>query len=368
MKKITLDGINLIASFDRDLASYAQRNSESRGRVYTEPLDPNRLPYQRDRDRVLHSTSFRRLIGKMQVVSPRYGDHFRNRLTHSLEVSQMARDMARQLGLNEDLAEAIALAHDLGHPPFGHAGERALDVKMKEQGQRFDHNKQSLRIVTAFEQRYPEFPGLNLSQEVLEGVQKHERKFERADGTSFYFPHLESQLVDICDEIAYLSADLEDGIRGGFIQIEDLKKATITKEVIEEVGTAHRSTVIRRTIRNLLAQLVEDTEAKIADLNIESVEDVQQSKVFIVGFNREYYGLFRELKQFMFDHYYLNPEVKEMSDRGVEMIYKVFDFLREHPDKIPDNFLPNEDLDRRVCDYIAGMTDHFLQNFYNDIR
>ena len=302
MKKIQLDGPDFIDVYDGLLAPYAQKNQTSRGRLHQEPIDPNRLPYQRDRDRVLHSTSFRRLIGKMQVVSPRYGDHFRNRLTHSLEVAQMARDMARQLHLNEDLAEAIALAHDLGHPPFGHAGERALDGKMKEQGEHFDHNKQSLRIVTAFEQRYPDFPGLNLSQEVLEGVQKHERKFERPDGTSFYFPHLESQLVDICDEIAYLSADLEDGIRGGFIAIEDLEKATITREVLAEVGGKHRSTVIRRTIRNLLAKLAEDTQKKIEALNITSVEDVQQSKVFIVGFNREYYALFRELKQFMFDH------------------------------------------------------------------
>ncbi len=369
--KILLDGETLLKNADKYLASYAQTNKKSAGRKYEEQVDPNRLPFQRDRDRIIHTTSFRRLQGKMQVVSPQYGDHFRNRLNHSIEVSQIARDLARQLKLNEDLVEAIALAHDLGHPPFGHTGEKTLDIKMKALGSNFDHNKQSLRVVENFERRYLEFPGLNLSQEVLEGIQKHETFFDRPAKQSIYSPHLEAQLVDISDEIAYLSADLEDGLRGGFFTISDLESIEITANGIDTLPKSekkHRSAIIRRIIRHLLIQIIEDTEINIKKYDIKTLEDVQKSKHKIVYFNTEFFSKFKTLKNFLFQNFYLSPEVKEMTKNGERIIMRVFDFLYKNQDKIPNDFLSDIKPTRRVCDYIAGMTDEFLITFYNKIK
>lgn len=365
-----LDGKNLWEKSDQDLALYAQKNKLSQGRQHEEAVDPNRLPFQRDRDRIIHTTSFRRLQGKMQVVSPKYGDHFRNRLSHSIEVAQVSRDLARQLRLNEDLVEAIALAHDLGHPPFGHMGELMLDKKMKKLGSNFDHNKQSLRVVTQFERRYLDFPGLNLSHEVLEGIQKHETFFDRPASQYIYSPHLEAQLVDIADEIAYLSADLEDGLRGNFFTIEDLGNIKITARAIAELEGSekkHRSTIIRRIIRYLLIQIVDDTEKNIEKLGIKTIEDVQCSKKRIVYFNSTFFKEFRELKNFLFQHYYLDPIVKDMTNKGEAIISKVFDFYYKNQEKMPQDFLPDVKPARRVCDYIAGMTDDFLTQLYKKI-
>ncbi|MCL4160112.1 UNVERIFIED_CONTAM: hypothetical protein GTU68_053005, partial [Idotea baltica] len=223
MVQKSLDGKHLWENYDQLLAPYAQKNALSRGRLFDEKPDPDRLPFQRDRDRIVHTKAFRRLQGKTQVVRPRKGDHYRNRLSHTIEVAQMARDVARTLKLNEDLAECLGLAHDLGHPPFGHGGETVLHQKMMTFGSAFEHNSQSIRIVKFFEQRYPDFNGLNLTHEVLEGLRKHDRVFENEKGQRIYTPHLESQLVDIADSIAYLSADLEDSLRGDFVHLEDLQ-------------------------------------------------------------------------------------------------------------------------------------------------
>ena len=351
-----LDGENFWGIYDGLLAPYAQKNSLSRGRAHQEYTDPNRLPFQRDRDRIIHTTSFRRLRGKMQVVSPSHSDHFRNRLSHTIEVAQFARDLARQLKLNEDLAEAIALGHDLGHPPFGHAGETALDLKMRELGHHFEHNAQSLRIVTHFERRYSDFPGLNLTYEVLEGLQKHHLN-----------PHLEAQLVDIADEITYLSADIEDGLRGGFIDFKGLKAVPICAQALSEIetktGKIHRSTFVRRLVRNLLAQLIVDTEENIRSEEIKTLQDVQNTQKTLVMFNAAFYKEFLALKKFLMDHYYGAPVVRAYTQAGQEKIFRGFDQLMANPSLIPVEFMPEEDLALRVCDYIAGMTDRFLENF-----
>ncbi len=366
-----LDGENILENTDKFLAPYAQKNKTSFGRKYKETPDPNRLPFQRDRDRIIHTTSFRRLQGKMQVVSPHYGDHFRNRLNHSIEVSQIARDLARQLKLNEDLVEAISLAHDLGHPPFGHTGEKTLNKKMKILGSNFDHNKQSLRVVENFERRYLSFPGLNLSREVLEGIQKHETFFDRPTLNGIYSPHLEAQLVDISDEIAYLSADLEDGLRGGFFSIKDLSQIEIPNLAIETLPKTekdHRSAIIRRIIKQLLITIVDNTNKNIKKFKIKTLENVQQSKQKIVYFDSEFFQKFKQLKDFLFKNFYLSPKVRKMTKNGEKIISKTFDFLYENPSEIPTNFLPEVKHQRRVCDYISGMTDDFLIKFSKKIK
>lgn len=364
--KQNIDGSHLWERFDAHLAPYAQHNCNSRGRKFKEKEDPDRLPYQRDRDRIIHTTAFRRLKGKMQVVSPMSGDHFRNRLSHTIEVAQVARDLARHLKLNEDLAETVALAHDLGHPPYGHAGEKALDKKMREHGRNFDHNVQSLRVVEMYEKRYAQFEGLNLTLEVLEGIQKHERSFDRGKRGKIFFPHLESQLVDVSDEIAYLAADLEDGMRAGFFNLEDLKPFKICAEALAEIGAEGkvlRATFIRKIIHKLLYQLVKDTEENLQFLNIQTLGQVQKIPRSIVAFSPEFYEEFLALKQFLMEHFYRQPSVKKMTEDGERKIEAVFDYLLAHPDKIPAEFMPEEDLHQRICDYIAGMTDRFLEGF-----
>ena len=363
-----LDGANLLSNYDSFLVSYAQKNGGSAGRQYAEDPDPNRLPFQRDRDRIIHTTAFRRLKGKMQVVSAEAGDHFRNRLSHTIEVVQIARDLARELRLNEDLAEAVALAHDLGHPPFGHAGEKALDDKMKTFKRGFDHNQQSLRVVTYFNRYYPGFPGLNLSMEVLEGIRKHETFFDRPGGKKIFSPHLESQLVDISDEISYLSADLEDGLRGGFFSISDLMRIDICAEVISTLPSdlqTDRSTIIRSVISRLFRQIVEDSKQNIQQFNIKTLEDVQKNKERVVIFSADFFPKFRALKVFLLEHYYQAPLVIEITDKGKKMINQMFDFLYQNPQELPSDFLPEDDLEVRVCDYIAGMTDGFAREFLN---
>ncbi len=372
MKKTNenLDGKNLVDHFDSNLASFAQKNGQSRGRKVQEPSDPFRLNFQRDRDRIIHTTSFRRLQGKTQVVPAGFGDHFRNRLTHTIEVSLVARDLARQLNLNEDLAETVALAHDLGHPPFGHAGERALNKKMQACGKHFDHNEQSLRVVEFFETRYPDFQGLNLSFEVLEGIQKHERSFDRGE-TKIIWPHLEAQLVDISDEIAYLSADLEDGLRANFFSIEDLKSLSLCHDIIKKLPENqknHRPTFIRKIIQILLNQVVLDSQEKIKKFKIKNLKDVQVSKTFIIGFNADFYKKFIEIKKFLLENFYMHPKIKFEMEKGSQYIFETFDFLKKYPENIPEKFHPEENLDQRICDYIAGMTDNYIREFAEKIK
>ena len=356
MNNSKLDGSNLAKIVDSSLAPYAQKNGDSAGRSFPESTDPNRLPFQRDRDRIIHTTAFRRLRGKMQVLPPSQGDHYRNRLSHTLEVTQIARDLARQLQLNEDLVEAIALAHDIGHPPFGHAGEQMLNQKMQEFGQNFDHNLQSIRVVDFFERRYKEFPGLNLSREVIEGLAKHDK----------HSPHLESQLVDISDEIAYLSADIEDGLRGNFFTLEQLQENQIVKQALSEVLNRDKTyipNVVRQIMRVLLRQIIKDSQENIKKYKIKDLASVKNCENRIIYLNTSFYVHFRELKQFLFTHFYLSPEVEAVSRKGQRVISGIFDYLVNNSEKMPKNFLPEVENCRRVCDYIAGMTDQFAIDF-----
>lgn len=366
MKK-ELDGYEIFDLLDSNLADYAQKNATSRGRKFREITDPQRGPFQRDRDRIIHSTAFRRLAGKMQVVSPGHGDHFRNRLTHTIEVAQISRDLARQLHLNEDLAEAIALAHDLGHPPFGHSGEEALNKKMREFSREFEHNEQSLRIVEVFEKRYSTFRGLNLTYEVLEGMQKHSTFFDRPEEEFIYSPHLESQIVDIADEIAYLSADIEDGLRGGFFTVVDLDNLEICKKAHLELPESEkdfRSALIRRIMRNFIYELVRNSLDNITKFKIKNIEHVQKSSSKIISFSDDFFAGFLEVKDFLMVNYYSAPVIQRATREGQEKISDLFNFLIQNPAKLPEYLQKNDDpLEIKICDYIAGMTDNFARNF-----
>jgi len=343
-----IDGANVNARLDAGLCEFAQKNAESLGRKHMEAVDPDRSPFQRDRDRILHATAFRRLAGKMQVVSPAHGDHFRNRLTHTLEVSQISRDLARQLELNEDLSESIALAHDLGHPPFGHAGEEALDKELRRYGKRFEHNEQSLRIVDVFERRYPSFQGLNLTREVREGMDKHKTFFDRPD-EEFQAGSLESQLVNVADEIAYLAADLEDGVRGNFFQLSDLQNVPLVARVLSERGE-DRSSVVRGVLRNLISGFVTNSRALLSTGEI--------------GFTDEQRTEFLQLKNFLFDNYYSSPDVKVQTEHGAEIIDQLFLLLETRPDILPAYLQEGTDsIEIKIADFIAGMTDKYAEEF-----
>ncbi len=343
-----IDGANVNARLDAGLCEFAQKNAESFGRQHTESVDPDRSPFQRDRDRILHATAFRRLAGKMQVVSPAHGDHFRNRLTHTLEVSQISRDLARQLELNEDLAESIALAHDLGHPPFGHAGEEALDKELRRYGKRFEHNEQSLRIVDVFERRYQSFQGLNLTREVREGMDKHKTFFDRPD-EEFQVGSLESQLANVADEIAYLAADLEDGVRGKFFQLSDLQEVPLVARVLSERGE-DRSSVVRGVLRNVISGFVTNSRTLLSTGEI--------------GFTDEQRTEFLQLKNFLFDNYYSSPEVKVQTEHGAEVIAHLFLLLETRPELLPEYLQEGEDsTEIKIADFIAGMTDKYAEEF-----
>ncbi len=360
-----LDGKNISFVLDMNLANFAQKNSTSRGRKFDETPDPDRGPFQRDRDRIIHARSFRRLRGKMQVLPPSIGDHFRNRLSHTLEVSQISRDLARQLRLNEDLAEAVALAHDLGHPPFGHAGEVALNEKMEKFGKNFEHNAQSFRVVEFFESRYSNFFGLNLSLETLEGIQKHETFFDRPN-TRIFTPHLEAQIVDIADEIAYLSADIEDGLRGDFFTLSDLSKLKIPAQAISELSSPenkNKSAVVRRVIKILLQQIIKDTMSNLKKFKIKNLSDVQKCKHKIVSFDSNFFTELKELRDFLLKNFYSSCLVQKHAKEGQEIINSIFDFLLTNPSEIPEQNFHEADFELRICDFIAGMTDGFARNF-----
>ncbi|PID70058.1 deoxyguanosinetriphosphate triphosphohydrolase [bacterium DOLZORAL124_38_8] len=368
MKK---DGALINEKFDALLSSFAQKNATSLGRLHAENPDPHRTPFQRDRDRVIHASAFRRLRGKTQVVSPQKGDHFRNRLTHTLEVSQIARDIARQLGLNEDLAETIALAHDLGHPPFGHAGETALhECLFAATGDSFEHNQQSLRIINVFEPRYADFEGLNLTWEVREGLKKHDTKFiHPVTGKRIYSPSLESQVVDVSDEIAYLSADLEDALRGGFINIQDLNQIEICRQVLAKIPASElsfRPSLIRGVMRLLISALVENIQQNLATNHIQTFDDVQNFQGGrLAVFDRSMYKKFRALKQFLMKHYYRAPKVMDVTNRGQKIIKSLFVLLEQTP-TLMQNFDPQKDKYQQIVDFIAGMTDNFAEDFYKN--
>jgi dGTPase len=360
------------------LAPYAMDAAKSRGRRYLEPQHPYRNDYARDRDRVIHSRAFRRLEAKTQVFTTRYSDHFRNRLTHTLEVAQIARTVAGALDLNADLAEALALVHDIGHPPFGHAGEHKLDELLRPFGDSFDHNLQALRIVEQFEQRYLEFPGLNLTFEVREGIVKHSRDYDAAEypELSEYLlgqrPPIEAQLIDFVDEIAYNTADLDDGYEAKLLEIESIcAEVPLFARYYEEVERNHMrglaklkfNEAAKRMLDHLATGLIENTRDQIAVSGVQSVEDVRRQPRRLAGFSPPLAAENATLKKFLLAHLYEHPTIVSERVRSVEALGELFHHYMAHPDAMPRTYreLAQTGPSHRVlCDYIAGMTDHFL--------
>jgi dGTPase len=360
------------------LASYAMDAAKSRGRRYPEPPHPYRNDYARDRDRVIHSRAFRRLEAKTQVFTTRYSDHFRNRLTHTLEVAQIARTVAGALQLNADLAEALALVHDIGHPPFGHAGERKLDELLRPHGDSFDHNLQALRIVEQFEQRYLDFPGLNLTFEVREGIVKHSRDYAAAQfsALSEYLldqrPPLEAQLIDFVDEIAYNTADLDDGYEAKVLDIEMICAGVpLFARFYEEVERSHPqgleklkfNEAAKRVLDHLATGLIENTQSVVAASRVQSIEDVRHVPRRLAGFSASMAAENAVLKKFLLARLYNHPAIVGDRERSVESLAQLFDFYVEHSEAMPKSYAElaqRAPKYRVVCDYIAGMTDHFL--------
>lgn len=359
-------------------APYAMDVRRTRGRRYPEPQHPYRNDYARDRDRVIHSRAFRRLEAKTQVFTTRFSDHFRNRLTHTLEVAQIARTVAGALGLNTDLAEALALVHDIGHPPFGHAGEKRLDARMREFGEGFNHNLHALRIVEQFEQRYLDFSGLNLTFEVREGIIKHSRDYSAADFPELaeYLlderPPLESQLIDLVDEIAYNTADLDDGMEARIVQLDQLcAEVPIFRKHYDVVENRHPNGErklkfnegLKRVLDHLATDLIENTQRNVEMTGVKSIEDVRHYSQRLAGFSPNVADENAGLKNFLFSRVYSNPTISEERERSVHALDALFEFFLEHPDRMPPHYArtaEREPQHRVVCDYIAGMTDHFL--------
>ena len=364
------------------LADYAVKVEQSRGRRYPEAPHPYRNDFQRDRDRVIHSRAFRRLEAKTQVFTRGYSDHFRNRLTHTLEVAQIARTIATQLRLNVDLVEALALVHDVGHPPFGHAGEKALDAVMREQGYFFDHNLHALRIVEDFELRYAAFRGLNLTFEVREGIIKHSHDYdagqhpELAEYLLDARPPLEAQLIDLADEIAYTAADLDDGYEARLVNLDEIRAEvpgfeSLYQEAEERWPAAMEklkfNEALKRLLDGLVSDLIQNTEASIAHARVHSVEDVRAHPKRLVGFSSEIESRRRKTKAFLYDALYYSPVLEADKRDGERVIRELFGFWIAKPESLPSNYrekAEQEPLPRIVCDYIAGMTDNYIYEQY----
>jgi dGTPase len=357
---------------------------QSRGRRHPEPSHPYRTAYARDRDRIIHSRAFRRLEAKTQVFTMRFSDHFRNRLTHTLEVAQIARTVSAALGLNTELAEALALVHDIGHPPFGHAGERKLDELMRACGGRFNHNLHALRIVEKFEQRYLDFPGLNLTFEVREGIIKHSRDYSATEFPQLaeYLldlrPPLEAQLIDWVDEIAYNTADLDDALEAGLLDLTAFRREVpFFGEVYAEVDSAHRGAreklifneSLKRVLDVLVTDLIVTTQDRIQSSAASSVEDIRRASQRLAGFSEIAIARNRELKHFLFTHIYNHPAIARDRDRSVKCLEDLFSYYLVTPSSMPASYEELAQIESRhiiVCDYIAGMTDHFLLRRHRD--
>lgn len=356
---------------DNHLAVYACRSQSSRGRHYPEDEAEYRTAFQRDRDRVLHTTAFRRLKYKTQVFIDSEGDYYRTRLTHTLEVAQIGRTIARALGANEDLVECICLAHDLGHSAFGHSGETALARMMLDYGG-FNHNQQSLRIVTLLERRYAEFPGLNLTWEVREGLVKHETEYDSAEASE-YEPekrgNIEAQIANVADELAYTAHDLDDGLRSGMITAEQLSGITLWEILLEDLkidqGTIDelaRHRMIRRLIGMEVSDLIENTHNRLQDSKVHSADELQRLPYNVISFSEDTYRRNRELKDFLYANLYRHHRVIRMSVKAEQIIASLFIAYSREPMILPENFraqIETFSLERVICDYIAGMTDRF---------
>jgi len=368
-----------------DLARYASHPAESRGRLHAEPESPTRSAFQRDRDRIIHSTAFRRLQFKTQVFVTHEGDHYRNRLTHSIEVAQIARSIARALALEEDLAEALALAHDLGHTPFGHAGEEALDAAMKPFGG-FSHNDQTLRVLTRLERRYADFDGLNLTWETLEGTVKHNGPLDRktlpptvADYVARHdlelatWPAAEAQVAALSDDVAYNNHDIDDGLRAGLFTVKDLADLPLVGAVFAEVASRHPGIeeprliheAIRRLIDRMVNDLVAETRCRIAEARIESAADIRALGRPVASFSEPMRANDRALRKFLMERMYRHYRVARMGAKAKRIVRELFDLFCADPLCLPTEWRAQTrgpgapETARTVADYIAGMTDRF---------
>jgi dGTPase len=355
------------------LASFAQKSADSRGRKYPEPSHTYRTEFQRDRARIIHSRAFRRMEYKTQVFLNGTG------LTHSIEVASISRTIARALGLNEDLAEAIALAHDLGHSPFGHSGEEMLTECMRDHGG-FDHNRQSLRVVELLETPYPNFPGLNLTFEVREGLRKHEvfHEFPAPAGEKYHCSSLEAQVADLADEITYYSHDLDDAFDFEILSAVQLKQNEIWQRshhgVLARYGSARgaelHKLIIRDIIDNEVNDLVTASASAIAESGVQTADDVRRQGASLIRYSDELAGANRALRKFLYQNVYYHPRVAEVNRRACEMLRCVFEAYLVDPDRLGDGAtrrIENQGLHRTVCDYVAGMTDRYLMEEYERI-
>lgn len=362
------------------LAPYAFRPEDTRGRRYPEARHPYRNDFQRDRDRIVHSRAFRRLENKTQVFTRRYSDHFRNRLTHTIEVSQISRTIAAALDLNEDFVETLALAHDIGHPPFGHSGEQTLNTLMEGYGDGFDHNLHALHIVEQFEQRYADFPGLNLTFEVREGIVKHSTDYDAAHFPQLaeYLleqrPPLEAQLIDLTDEIAYSTADLDDGLEARILTLEQIRSnVPVFARLYESVEQLHPNApeklkfneTLKRILDRMVTDLIVNTKQRLTAEGVYSVEAVRHHPQRLAGFSPEVEDERREIKTFLYHNLYYNPTLKEDKKRAEQVVAELFAFFMRMPEELPASYqekMQHEPLHRVVCAYIAGMTDNYIQD------
>jgi dGTPase len=361
------------------LASYAMRVEETEGRRYPEPSHPYRNEYLRDRDRIIHARAFRRLEDKTQVFSRRYSDHFRTRLTHTLEVTQISRTIAGALGLNSGLVEALALVHDLGHPPFGHTGEAALDRLMRRYGERFDHNLHALRIVERFEQKYAAFPGLNLTFEVREGIIKHSRDYdptlhpELIEYRLTERPPLEAQLIDLADEIAYNSADLDDGYEAKLLTLAMIREGVplfeafyrpVERRYPEAAEKLRFNEALKGLLDALATDLIDSTSARLEQQGVRSVTNVRTSASRLVGFSEAKVAQNQSVKEFLQRSLYDHPNVDRERKGIARLIDGLFDYFMKEPGRLPPTYFAKtreEPAHRVICDYIAGMTDNYLR-------
>ncbi len=364
------------------LAYCAVRVEDSRGRRYPEAQHPYRNDFQRDRDRVIHARAFRRLEAKTQVFTRRYSDHFRNRLTHTLEVAQISRTIAGALGLNSDLVEALALVHDLGHPPFGHAGEKALDAAMRRYGLLFDHNLHALRIVEDFELRYAGFRGLNLTFEVREGIIKHSRDYSAEEYPELgeYLlderPPLEAQLIDLTDEIAYNSADLDDGYEAHLLSLDQIRSGVpifdrFYGEAEKKYPQAAEKLKFNEALRGMLncfvTDLISGTQQRVRELKVRSLKDVRHCPDRVASFSAQGERERRQAKDFLYEHLYFSKALMPEKDDAERVISELFSFWMSEPEALPASYqekAEQEPLARIVCDYIAGMTDNYIYEQY----
>ena len=362
------------------LASYAVHVEDSRGRRYPEPPHPYRNPFQRDRDRVIHARAFRRLENKTQVFTRRYSDHFRTRLTHTIEVAQISRTIAAALDLNVDLVESLALVHDIGHPPFGHAGERTLDELMRQHGEFFDHNLQALRTVEDFELRYANFRGLNLTFEVREGIIKHSHDHDAAKHPELaeYLldqrPPLEAQLIDLTDEIAYITADLDDGYEARLLRLPQIReRVCVCQRYYTEAEAKYPDApdkmkfneALKSVLNHLVTDLIENTRQQVQQAKVRTLGDVRHLPERLAGFSPEVEDERREAKSFLYEALYLCKPLEPEKRKAEKVVTEVFEHLMAHPEALPQSYrekAANESLARVVCDYIAGMTDHYVED------